>query len=226
MHPVIRVICFLVLATSLSVGGGWRHTLFAAVLVIVAYSVSRRRGLAQLSKMLRRLRWLWLSLCVVYFWFTPGPALLSALGRWSPTVPGVQEGLVRAAILAVLVAGANLLLQTTVREQLVGAIHWLCAPLQLFGLSRDRFALRLVLVLETVPEIQPLRRVDESAGATDANRIRRLGSAAAALFADTLARAAQAPTRQIAIPATGAPPLYQWSWPLLIGLGFWLIGVI
>ena len=71
MHPVIRIMSFLILAIALSVGGGWGHVGVAAVMVVGGYGVAHRRGLRHLATMILRLRWLWLSLCVVYFWFTP-----------------------------------------------------------------------------------------------------------------------------------------------------------
>jgi energy-coupling factor transporter transmembrane protein EcfT len=224
MHPVIRVFCLIVLATALSVGAQWQHVLLGAVVVSAGYLWAQQRGLRKLWVMVTRLRWLWLSLCVVYFWFTPGAALFPQIGGWSPSVPGVREGLVRVGILLELVAGAHLLLQSTPRERLLGAVHWLVTPLRRFGASPDRFALRLVLVLEVVPQIRPLTRSSRSRSDQRRGRVARLAGAAAEVFRATLEQAATSSLHPIDIPDSGAPPAVEWLYPLLFAVGFWLVG--
>jgi hypothetical protein len=228
LHPVIRIVCFLVIAAALSLGARWQSIALGALLMLVAYGVSSQRGLGHLGRMVSRLRWLWLSLAVVYLWFTPGPDLVPALGAWSPTLAGLQQAGVRVGVLMILVAGANLLLQATAREQLVAAIHWLTAPLDRVGLSSDRFALRLVLVLETVPKIQPLRRLSagEAGEQAPSGRVARIALAVSGVLRSTLAQARSAPPREIAVPDSGAPPLRQWLLPALLAFGFWLVGFL
>jgi len=226
MHPVIRITSFLILAIALSVGGGWTHVGVAAVMVVGGYGVAHRRGLPHLAIMIRRLRWLWLSLCVVYFWFTPGSPVWPALGAWSPSGAGVQEGLLRASVLLLIASGANLLLQTTARDQLLAAIGWIAAPVRFVGGAPDRLALRLTLVLETVPRIRAMggqaATVDPDAGFR--SRVGGIAKRVAARFRAVLDEAAAMPAREIAVPDTGAPVWREWLVPLAMLILFWLAG--
>jgi hypothetical protein len=224
VHAVIRIVSFLVLAVSLSLGAEWRHVVLGGALVLLGYVFVSAEGVRRLGTMLLRLRWLWLSLFVVYFWFTPGIPVLPGLERWSPTYDGLREGLVRIGILAVIASGANLLLQVTAQESLLAAIHWLATPLEFLGLSRDRFALRLVLVLETVPRIQPLARTKSKGGLSGKGKIVRIANLASDLFRNAMEQAQTAPPREIRVPDDGRPPLREWLFPIALSVAFWIVG--
>lgn len=215
MHPIVRVVSFLVFAGFLSAGGAARLGA-AALLLAVIYLLAGAPHLGGLLRALRRLRFLWLSLAVLYLWFTPGDGLWPALGAWSPTVQGLAEGSLRVAVLVLMVAAAQLLLQSTPTPQLLAAVHWLSRPLQWLGLNRDRFALRLVLVLETVPRLAELRLSPGAAEPARHGRFARHIAALGARMHAALAAADAAGPRQVELPADTAPPAWQWSYPLLL----------
>lgn len=222
LHPVIRIVSLLVLALGLAAGGGYRLALGAA-LVAAGQGLASAARLGPLWRTLWRLRFLWLTLCVVYFWMTPGAPLVAQWGPWSPTVAGLKEGLLRVGALVVIAAGAHLLVQTTPREQLLLGIHWLAAPLGRMGLSRERLALRLVLVLDTVPKIQPLAHLRAS---NRGGRIGTIGSRLAGLYAWTLQQARETALEPIVLPKHGPPPLYQWPVPIALLGAFWGVGYL
>ena len=114
----------------------------AAVVAAVAASPGRFR------RLLRRSRWLLLAIAILFAWSTPGVLLVPDAGNWSPTTDGVLLGLVHAARLVTLVAALAVLLETTPKEDLVGAIYALTAPLAALGMSRARLAVRLMLVFQ------------------------------------------------------------------------------
>jgi energy-coupling factor transporter transmembrane protein EcfT len=114
----------------------------AAAVVAVAASPGRFR------KLLRRSRWLLLAIAILFAWSTPGVLLVPDAGNWSPTTDGVLLGLVHAVRLVSLVAALAVLLETTPKEDLVGAIYALAAPLAALGVSRARLAVRLMLVFQ------------------------------------------------------------------------------
>ncbi|MEO5573012.1 MAG: hypothetical protein ABIR48_00790, partial [Gammaproteobacteria bacterium] len=87
----------------------------------------------------------------------------------------------------------------------------------------DRLAVRMVLTLETVVEAQQILRQRKSAE-TGLNVIARIGNVAADLFQSVISRAEQTPCQAIEIPDYGHPPVYQWFYPLLLGVIFWLAG--
>lgn len=216
MHAHVRVVAFLVFAGFLSAGGVARLWAALALLVLV-YGAAGLPHLAGLGRAFKRLRFLWLSLVLLYFWFTPGDALWPALGSWSPSVAGVREGLVRIGVLALMLAAAQLLLQSTPTERLVAALYWLCTPLQWLGLDRGRFALRLVLVLETVPRLAELPLPATPARA-ETGRFGRHAAALRARLRAALDAAAAAGPRQVELPQDGPPPRWQWLYPLLVAL--------
>jgi len=64
MHPVIRLIGFMVLGAGLMAGGVKEVALLAAALYL-----GSRTSPAGVWPLLRRARWLFLSLVILYFWF-------------------------------------------------------------------------------------------------------------------------------------------------------------
>lgn len=97
--------------------------------------------------LLRRSRWLLLTMLVMFGWMTPGTPL--------PVIPGAtQEGLLLAADniarLFIALATLALLLKALDPPKLVVGMRSLLAPLVLLGFSRDRIAVRLALTLHEV----------------------------------------------------------------------------
>lgn len=102
---------------------------------------------SDLRLLVRRSRWLLLTMLVMFGWLTPGTPL--------PAIPGAtQEGLLLAADyiarLFAALATLALLLKALDPPKLVAGMRSLLAPLALLGLSRDRIAVRLALTLEEV----------------------------------------------------------------------------
>lgn len=217
MHPVIRLACFLVFAAFLTREGA-PGLVFAAVLLGALFVVAGGAGLGASARMLRRLRWLFMSLLVVYLWFTPGtPIAGPADSPWVPTWQGATQGTERIAALVLIVLAVNLLIARTARPKLLAAIHWVSYPLRFFGCSRDRFALRLVLAMEAVAMLQPLLAARRALLRHSTKSIvARLGDAAAELFGETLRRAEEAPCTPHVVPALAAPVWWQWGYPLLL----------
>ncbi len=221
MHPAIRIVMLVVFAALLAQGGLPRLLLSFALLAIL-YGVVRTVGLAVLGRMLKRMRWLFVSLAVVYLWFTPGDPLFPVLGAASPTIDGLRSGALRVGLLIVLVTAVNLLLQSTSREQLLVGLYWLARPLQWLGFSRERLAVRMVLVLETVPHLQSLLR-NRKSDLHGKSAVRLAGETAARYFETALEKAERAPCSTIEIPEGCRPPVYQWLYPMVLGVLVWFV---
>lgn len=220
MHAVIRIICFLVVGGFLSLGGALEHGL-AALLITLGYLLWGIPQMGKALRMLSRLRWLFLSILVVYFWFTPGDLLLPSWQAWSPTVQGVGAGVLRMLTLILLVLAVSLLLQLTSREDLIAALVWLLSPLRRLHITPERLAVRMMLSMEKVVEVQRLYgELATAPGAAEKNRLTRFATRLLTLFEAVLARATQEPSQSITIPCHASPLWYQWGYPLAIGLVF------
>lgn len=154
-HPATQIIvwCFLVAAMqALSFGA----LLSAAGLILpVTLVISGQRFI----QLLRRTRWIMLSLLLVYAYSTPGQPMLEGLGMFGPSREGLTDGILQLTRLLAALAGLAILLDRLDRQQLIAGLYTLLAPLQLIGVSRERIAVRLALTLQYA-EAAMLRKVN------------------------------------------------------------------
>lgn len=206
--PDIQLACILVIAgflpwLSLPVLGGVLLLTVSGCLLLP--SVSLRQVLRNLGK----LRWLLLSIAVLYLWFTPGTPVLPYADWWLPTREGFWLALRRITVLVTLVALVQLLLQRLSRAALAAAIMSLTAGLRYCGLNTARFAWRLVLTLEAVPGMQSL-----VADARAQHKHRGLAETAAHLVLAVENATQQDGVPVGVMPAIAPAPLWQWLLPL------------
>jgi energy-coupling factor transporter transmembrane protein EcfT len=214
MHPVIRILCLLIAAAFLARGSWLEVGALACGLLVLSLAVGQRDW-RRFLRTVRRLRFLLLSIAIVYGWFTPGQPLWPALGRFTPTGAGIEQGLLRVAALVVLVGAVQLLLETTARPQFVAALRWWLRPLRALGLAPERVALRIVLALEAVPKLRQIVAASRAEDA-DAPRVRRVAAIANSAFAATLAAAERAELPVVAVPKLAPPAPVQWLAPLAL----------
>ncbi len=115
---------------------------------------------SQFLRILKRMRWLWLSLLLIYALSTPGEYMMNFPGPFKPTFEGFNAGVMQAARLCAAVACLHLLVLTSKKEELLAALYYLLLPLKLFGLKVERFAARLYLTLEYAEEIATQSKVN------------------------------------------------------------------
>jgi energy-coupling factor transporter transmembrane protein EcfT len=113
----------------------------------------------KLRQLLRRTRWIMLSLLLVYAYSTPGQPLLEAFGMFSPSREGLGDGVLQLTRLLSALAALAILLDRLHRQQLIAGLYTLLAPLQLLGMSRERVAVRLALTLHYA-EVAMLRETN------------------------------------------------------------------
>lgn len=102
----------------------------------------------QMLSLIKRTRWILLALLFIYAYTTSGSAVLSQFGTWSPTWEGVFDGATQLGRLLSVLAGLAILLTLLPQPSLISGLYSLMYPLRWFGLSRERFAVRLALTLE------------------------------------------------------------------------------
>ncbi len=126
----------------------------------------------QVVLLARRLRWFFLSILILYFWFYPGTELFPYMGRFSPAIEGVNEAGLRITSLLIVISYSVFLLKLTPRGEIISAIQFILSPLSYLGIDSNRFALRLGLVLSIVPEMHV-----EQAPSTEIKRRKNLSAA-------------------------------------------------
>ncbi len=223
MHPLVRVVSFMAFSLGLSLGQ-WPELLLGSVVLAGGYWRSGRRLSRQGRRMLARLRWFFLSIAVLYLWFTPGEALLPALGAASPSWPGLLQGLLRAGSLILIVLAVDLLLQLTPRDQMLGALYRLAGLLRPLGVSSERFALRMSLTLEAVGSISLQPEATEPRPAGWRRRLQQMSEALLAQWHRALRAPAQ--TLEVEILLDEAPPSWQWGLPVFLVAAFWGVGIL
>jgi energy-coupling factor transporter transmembrane protein EcfT len=124
----------------------------SVVLVVSAYFAAPK-----LAQLLRRTRWILVSLLLIYAYATPGEAALPMLGNWSPAREGLQDGAAQLLKLLAALASLAILLEKLPRLQLIAGLYSLFAPLNFLGISRERCAIRLALTLHYA-EVAMLRK--------------------------------------------------------------------
>ena len=224
MHPAIRIVCFLLFCILLARPDTGQLILSVLLIGGLLFTLSPdqwRRTLA----MVRRLRWLLLSIVVIYAWFSPGPFIELPLPQFLwPSRTGLESGALRVLSLILILLAAGILLVKTPREQMIAALFWLLGPFEALRLSPRRFAVRLSLTLSYVEQQEGLwRRPGEAPGESTGrfNRIaRHLGGLLPHLFEQA---ERSSPPDPVNIELLPPPPLLQWGWPLLLVAGFVLV---
>ncbi|WP_051937807.1 CbiQ family ECF transporter T component [Ferriphaselus sp. R-1] len=143
LHPAAQILLWIILTLALQLAKPALLLGLGTVLLLLAMWAAADR----LRQLLRRTRWIMLTLLVIYAWTTPGIPLLENLPAFSPTLEGVQDGALQLGRLFCALAALAILLTRLDTPQLISGVYWLCWPLRFLGLARDRLAVRLALTL-------------------------------------------------------------------------------
>jgi len=143
LHPATQIVVWCALVAAMQFLVPARLLMAGGLVLVFAFALSRRKFI----QLVRRTRWIMLSLWVIYAYSTPGQALAGQLGVFSPSREGLLDGGLQLMRLLVALAGLAILLDRLHRQQLMAGLYALFAPLQWLGLSRERLAVRLALTL-------------------------------------------------------------------------------
>jgi len=142
-HPAAQILAWCLLVATLQAMALGALFVVAGLILLCAFAISRHKFI----QLVRRTRWIMLSLLVIYAYSTPGQPLSEVLGVFSPSREGLTDGVLQLARLLATLAGLAILLDRLHRQQLIAGLYNLCAPLQWLGISRERVAVRLALTL-------------------------------------------------------------------------------
>ena len=143
-HPASLIITWTLVTVSLQVLMPKVLLVASGMVYLCAFLVSHHKFLL----LLRRTRWVMISLLLIYAYSTPGRALIPGLDLLSPTMEGLMDGGLQLLRLLAALAALSILLDRLHRDQLILGLYVLFVPLQWLGISRDRLAVRLSLTLQ------------------------------------------------------------------------------
>jgi energy-coupling factor transport system permease protein len=153
LHPVTRIISLILLAIALQMAK-WQGLGLCLVLLMLGL-LWQQRGSAEFVKLLRRARWLLLSILLIYAFATPGEYVPGIADAIAPTYEGLRSGAMQALRLVTMLAALAWLLAGCSREQLMSGIYMLLLPFKPLGANPERFAVRLWLTLYYVENVPP-----------------------------------------------------------------------
>ncbi|HEB86720.1 MAG TPA: hypothetical protein ENI68_06880 [Gammaproteobacteria bacterium] len=230
LHPVIRIICFLVFVACLSRANAGQ-LLSGLGLLFGLYFYSPVDFLPRAYTMLLRLRWFFLSILVLYFWMAPDASQLNPPAYLFASLPsGMVAGLDRIFPLVLIVLAVNYLLASLNQNQLIAAIYWLTAPFAYAGLEREKMVLRLAMGLEAVGKLakMPARIKDKNESQVRAgkNLYQRITGSLQYYYQYVLGCAEKDVGREYTFDCLTPPLFWQWTFPLGLYLLFLLVGKI
>jgi hypothetical protein len=204
MHPIIRLACLLLWIINLRIA---TITTLIILLPIFFWLFTRHTTFTTAYPLLKRLRWLILSLLILQLWFH------SPEFSWLPNLQKIPSATQNIGSLILMVLAAHLLLKTTPIPQIIAALQWWLSPLTLFGYSSTTLAVRITLILETVETVQQYYQTPPT---QSSNPLSKITKQATTLLLQVHHQAETTPLRTLAIPQITSPPFWQWGYPLLL----------
>jgi len=105
---------------------------------------------AQFLPMLKRMRWLIMSMLLIYAFSTPGEYFKDWPIQTAQTYEGIQGGLLQTLRLSMMLAAVALLIARTTKQEMIFGFYCLLKPLSLIGFKPEKFAARLSLTLKYI----------------------------------------------------------------------------
>lgn len=154
LHPASRIVLLLFLCVA-SASAKHAQLVFTFILLSLGFALGQRVLLIKTVKVFYRLKWLFLSILLLY--------LFVGSGEFHWRLSALEPGLLRVLSLMLLIAAVNLLVQSASPGEFVAALLWLMSPLRRLGLPTQRIAIRMALTLEMVSKLQTLFEQESSA---------------------------------------------------------------
>lgn len=149
MHPLVKIIFLIVLLLVINLMSTYWIVSTCAVMVVLALIYGNGRFLITVSRM----RWLWLSMLLIYAFTTPGEYISIFSMLIKVTYEGVLSGFLQMLKLLVAIASINFLFSNSNKTELLAGLNALLTPLKWLRLDVEKFSARLFLTLEYVDDI-------------------------------------------------------------------------
>jgi energy-coupling factor transport system permease protein len=144
IHPAVKLYIWVCMAISVQILSPQALLLLFSLLIIVVFRIARQRFI----HLIRRTRWILISILIIYSYTSPGVLMWDQIGVLSPKTDGIILGTIQLARLLLVISGLAILLTVISRTQLLIALYTWFKPLEIIGVSRQRLAMRLALTIE------------------------------------------------------------------------------
>ncbi len=145
-HPATLLFAWGGLVTLMQPLGPKSLAWIAVVILPLAVLFARRRTLT----LIRRSRWLFLSIALLFVLATPGQRLPGFVGDVGVTRDGILLAAEHVLRLLLLLASLATLHERLGTTGMMAGMHWLLAPIARWRTLRERIVVRLMLVLDHV----------------------------------------------------------------------------
>jgi energy-coupling factor transport system permease protein len=149
MHPFVKILLFIFILVVM----GALNPSYICLLCILVCSVAAKLNVRSLLRVVKRMRWLFLSMLIIYSFDTPGEYIQQFPTNYAPTIEGAEIGMLQIAKLLIALATLSILFSTTTNARLMSGLYLLLSPLSEIGLNVKKFTARLLLTLEYVEEL-------------------------------------------------------------------------
>lgn len=211
-HALIRLCTFLILIIFLALGNT-STLIFIGCLCLALYWLDPPADVQQIKRNIIRLKWLYLSIILVYLFSNSSADQGYLLTFWL--------GFERILILIVILALLGWLMQKTSREALISALINLLSPFRFIGFPVYKLALRIELVLREVDDIRQ-RLINQVSGFSLKHfDVKKVAVMLAELFQEIESYADNRSLDTIQLNLSDKPVWIAWALP--IGLFFLLL---
>jgi hypothetical protein len=151
LHPATLLLAWGVLVALLQSLSPTPLAWVAALVVPLALLFARRRCLL----LIRRARWLLLSIALLFALSTPGQRLPGVAGDMGITQDGLLLAAEHVLRLLLLLASLAALHERLGTSGMMAGLYWLLAPISRWRAWRERIVVRLMLILDQVENSSP-----------------------------------------------------------------------
>ncbi len=148
MHPSTALLVTLIAIVVIQFLG-----MAGLVSVSVLLLLTIKKSATGWWQLVRRMRWLLLSVWLILAYGVPGDAVFDL--TWMPTHEGVAEATLHVARLMLMLGCLAWLFSLLGKQGLLVALHTLLHPLARYGVASERLVVRLALVMQNLQAEMP-----------------------------------------------------------------------
>ena len=176
--------------------------------------LEKGRGLSAAFKLLRRVRWLLLSILLIYTWLPLGTlqdSLWLAAGR--------------IGLLLLILFALQALVLNMPQEEIVMGLYQVLLPLVLLGLPREKVVLRLMLTIENIAKMPEIVRQQQTATPTTQSRFSRISQRLMSVITGILSHCETASHGEVMINTAHGVPAWQWVVPIMVAMVYFALAL-